>query len=292
MTGTPAIEHRFARFEAVTLHYVVAGDPARPAAMLLHGWPQSWFEWREVIPRLARDFYVIAPDLRGLGDSSRPPTGYDKTTLGRDVVALARRILGGGRFAVIGHDWGGPVAFAAAVEAPEQVSHLGVLDVTIPGIGPDVSQGGRRWHHAFHRTPDLPEALTAGRERVYLQWFYTAFSWSPHWITAAVLDEFSRTYSQLGAMRCGFAYYRAMLDDAAAFRRLAEGGLKLAMPVLTMGGAKAEAMGRGNEPELSLRHVADRVRHVSVPEAGHFLVDEQPAFVAETIAEFLRTRPA
>ncbi len=288
MHSAVPIEHRFARFAAVTLHYVVAGDPARPAVVLLHGWPQTWFEWRDVIPLLARDYFVVAPDMRGLGDSSRPPSGYDKMTIGRDIIALARAALGDRRFALFGHDWGGPVAFAAAVQAQEQVSHLGIFDVTVPGVGPDMSQGGRRWHHAFHRTPDLPEALTAGRERLYLQWFYTAFSWSPHWITGAVLDEFARSYSQPGAMRSGFAYYRAMLDDAAEFKRLAEGGLKLRMPVLTMGGDKAEAMGRGNEGELSLRVVADTVRHVTVPEAGHFLVDEKPGFVAETIAEFLR----
>jgi pimeloyl-ACP methyl ester carboxylesterase len=280
------IRHRHVALADVTLHVAEAGAPGRPAAILVHGWPQSWFEWREVMPRLAGDFHVVAPDLRGLGDSSRPATGYDKLTLGRDIVRLAAS-LGLERWAVIGHDWGGPVAVAAALEAPGAVTHLGVFDVTVPGIGPDVSQGGRRWHHAFHRTLALPEALTAGRERVYLEWFYRAFSWTHEWLTPAVLDEFTRVYAAPGAMTAGFALYRAMLDDAAAFKARAAAGARLAMPVLTLGGGRSEAMGRGDEPARSLGEIAARVEHHTVADAGHFLVDEKPAEVAGRIAAFL-----
>ena len=167
--------HHFAHLSSVTLHFVAAGEG--DAVVLLHGWPQTWYEWRKVVPALAARYRVIVPDLRGLGDSSRPLDGYEKRTVAADIFELLSHHLGTARFHLVGHDWGGPVAFALACAHPEAVRTLAILDVTIPGIGPDITQGGRRWHHAFHMTPDLPEALVQGREAAYLGWFYRAFSW-------------------------------------------------------------------------------------------------------------------
>ena len=145
---------QFADLTDVSLHYLTAGegDPV----VLLHGIPQSSHEWRFVMPRLAERYFVIAPDLRGLGDSTRPPSGYDKKTVAEDIWQLVNGHLGIKRFHLVGHDWGGPVAFSLAAHHPEAVSKLAILDVTIPGDGGEMSQGGRRWHHPFYRTPDLP----------------------------------------------------------------------------------------------------------------------------------------
>src|SRR5579872_3007101 len=207
------LEHHFAKLSSVTLHYVTAGSG--PAIVLLHGWPQSWYEWRKLIPHLSGRFTVIAPDLRGLGDSSRPLEGYDKKTVAADLWELLSGPLGLRRFHLVGHDWGGPTAFALAAAHPEAIRSLTILDVTIPGIGPDISQGGQRWHHAFHRTPDLPEALVGGRESVYLAWFYREFAWQPNAIAEEDVREYVRTYSQPGALRAGFAYYRNIARDVA-----------------------------------------------------------------------------
>jgi pimeloyl-ACP methyl ester carboxylesterase len=176
--------------------------------VLLHGWPSTWYEWRHVMPLLAARFRVIAPDLRGLGDSSRPAAGYDKKTVAADLWQLLSGTLGLSRWHLVGHDWGGPVAFALAAAHPEAIRTLTIVDVTLPGIGPDISQGGKRWHHAFHMTPDLPEALVQGRERAYLSWFYESFSWQRGVFGAADIDEYLRTYTQPGALRAGFAFYR------------------------------------------------------------------------------------
>jgi len=275
--------HHTLALSRVQLHVVTAG--AGVPVVLLHGWPQSWHEWRKVIPLLAPRHRLIVPDLPGLGDSSRPADGYDKQRIAGDLLELADA-LGLHRFHLVGHDWGGPTAFAMACAAPERIRTLSVLDVTIPGIGPDISQGGRRWHHAFHMTPDLPELLVQGREREYLGWFLAAFCWQRDAIGPADIDEYVRCYSRPGALAAGFAYYRAMPQDVDANRAILASGFRLPMPVLALGGARAEARGRGEEPLASLREVALQVEGGALPDCGHFIPEEQPTLLAERLLAF------
>jgi len=277
------MEHQSLRLSRVVLHVVTAGG-GEPV-VLLHGWPQTWHEWRKVIPLLAQSYRVVVPDLPGLGDSSRPAGGYDKKSIAADLSEMCER-LQLGRFHLVGHDWGGPSAFALACAVPERVRTLTVLDVTIPGIGPDISQGGRRWHHAFHMTPELPEALVQGREREYLGWFYREFCWQRGAIAQADIDEYLRSYSQPGAMRAGFEYYRALPRDKADNQALLDSGFRLPMPVLALGGGRAEARGRGEEPLESLRAIASNVSGGAIPECGHFIPEEQPALLAERLLDF------
>jgi len=158
--------------------------------------------------------------------------------------------------------------------------------VTIPGIGPDISQGGRRWHHAFHMTPELPEALVLGREREYLGWFYREFCWQRDAITRADIEEYLRCYSRPGAMRAGFEYYRALPQDKTDNRSLLDSGFRLPMPVLALGGAKTEARGRATEPLESLRAIALDARGDAIAECGHFIPEEQPAELADHLLAF------
>jgi pimeloyl-ACP methyl ester carboxylesterase len=131
MTDT-LLTHHTAVVNDVRLHYVTAGqgDPV----VLLHGWPQTWYEWHRIIPALAARYTVIAPDMRGLGDSARPATGYDKRTVADDIFKLVNQ-LGFQRIFLVGHDWGGPVAYAYACAHPDDVGRLVILDVAIPGAG-------------------------------------------------------------------------------------------------------------------------------------------------------------
>ena len=284
-----AIHHHFSRLSEVTLHYVTCGEPSNPAVVLIHGYPQTWFEWRDILPVLAEaGYYSIAPDMRGLGDSSKPHGGYDKKTVANDIWQALSGPLGLSRFAVIGHDWGGPTAFALVAAHKENVTHFGLLDVVIPGGPVDIAQDGRRWHHAFHHTPDLPEFLTAGRERAYLTWFYRNFAWKADAIGEEAIDEFTRCYSAPGGMRAGFAYYRAAAQDARDNRVWFEGGLRLEMPVLALGGEKHEARGRGMEPYECLKPICSNITGEVVPDAGHFLVEDQPEYVAERLVRFLQ----
>lgn len=273
--------HHYADLGDVRLHYVIAGQGF--PVVLLHGWPQSWYEWRHVIPGLAAKYRVIAPDLRGLGDSSRPLTGYDKKTVGNDVWRLLQR-LGVTECFLVGHDWGGPTAYAIAAAHPEAVRKLAILDVTIPGDGsPNISQGGRRWHHAFHQTPDLPEALVIGREDIYFGWFYRNYGHRPDAIPDADIAEYLRIYRQPGALRAGFAYYRAIPQDIADNQALSASG-KLPMPVLALGGDSS--WGRRMEVVESLRRMATDVRGGVIENCGHWMPEEQPAALLQQLLAF------
>lgn len=279
MSGTTS---HFADLEGVTLHYLIAGegDPV----VLLHGIPQTSHEWRHVIPRLAGRYKVIAPDLRGLGDSSRPPGGYDKKTVAQDVWRLIHHHLGIERFHLAGHDWGGPVAFSLAAQHPRAVRRLAVLDVVIPGDGADFSQGGRRWHHAFFRTLDLPEALCMGREELILGWLFENYGHRPNCIAPEDQREYFRTYKTFGAFRAMLEYYRALPTDAEDNKALLARDGKLKMPVLALGGDKA--FGRGVECLQSLQRVADHVQGGVIADCGHWLAEEQPEVLAERLLAF------
>ncbi len=282
---SPAAElsHHYTDLGNVQLHYVTAG--AGFPVVLLHGWPQSWYAWRHVLPELATKYRVIAPDLRGLGDSSRPLDGYDKKTIADDIWRLLHDHLGLTQFMLVGHDWGGPTAYALSAAHPEAVRKLAVLDVTIPGDGStNFSQGGRRWHHAFHQTADLPEALIAGREDIYFSWFYRNWGHHPNVLSAGDIAEYLRVYSQPGALRAGFSYYRNLARDIAENEAIAK-TFKLPMPVLALGGNKA--WGRGMEVLESLQRLGGNVRGGVIDQCGHWMAEEQPAVLLEHLLPFL-----
>ena len=276
-------EHHHFDLADSRVHYLSAGQGA--PLVLLHGWPQTSFAWRKVVPALARRFRVIAPDLRGLGDSSRPQDGFDKQTVARDIAQLLRSGLGIASAHVVGHDWGGPVAFALAAFHAGLVSRLVMLDAAVPGDGSGTfSQQGRRWHHAFHQTPELPERLIAGREEIYCRWFYEHYGHIPGAISEADIAEYMRTYGNAETTRTGLAYYRALDADVAANARWLQGD-RLGMPVLAIGGAKA--FGRGEETLASLRRVATDVRGGVMHDCGHWIAEEQPERLTAELLHFL-----
>ena len=277
------VQHHHADLGDVQLHYVTLGE-GKPV-VLLHGWPQSWYAWRYVMPELAKNYRVIAPDLRGLGDSSRPLDGYDKKTIAHDVWRLLHDHLGLDEFSLVGHDWGGPAGYALAAAHPEAVRKLAVLDVTIPGDGStNFSQGGKRWHHAFHQTVDMPEALIEGREHIYFTWFYRNWGHHPNVLSNQDIAEYLRVYSQPGALRAGFAYYRNLPRDMADNQASAR-TFKLPMPVLALGGNNG--WGRGTEVLESLQRLGTDVRGGVIDNCGHWMAEEQPEALLAHLLPFL-----
>ncbi len=282
-------EHHYANLKGVRIHYVTMGAGA--PVVLLHGWPQSWYEWRRVMPLLADRFAMVAPDMRGLGDSSRPSSGYDKKTVANDIWELMSNHLGHEHFAVVGHDWGAPVAFRLAADHPDAVTHLVLLDVPVPGDrspgerGDPDPRGAVRWHHLFNQVPDLPEALTYGRERIFLEFFFMNGIDQAGTFSDDDIAEYLRTYSQPGAMRAGFNYYRALSRDIEDNRATLATGFKLPMPTLGLGGGGSR--GRGDLVVQSLRRVATQAEGGAIADCGHFIPEEKPRELAERLREFL-----
>ncbi|PCR90711.1 alpha/beta fold hydrolase [Natrinema ejinorense] len=271
-------EHGQARVNGVKLHYVTAGEG--PPLVLLHGWPQTWYEWRDVIPELAADHTVIAPDLRGLGDSEAPVSGYDKDTVATDVRELVSHLgFDDEPIALVGHDWGMPTAYAYAAQYREDVRALCVLEAGLPGINEDEKL--KLWHTRFHSVRDLPERLVAGRERLYLDWFYGEGAYDPTAIDDDAREEYVRCYAQAGGLRGGFEYYRAYDADAEHNQDHAEDPLE--MPVLALGGAASFR----ELPIRDMEAVATDVESEVVERAGHWIPEERPEYFVERLTEFL-----
>jgi pimeloyl-ACP methyl ester carboxylesterase len=264
------------------MHYVIGGkgDPI----VLLHGWPETWYEWRHIIPELiANNYTVIAPDMRGLGDSEKPQTGYDTKTLADDIYQLVNK-LGYSKIYIVAHDWGGPVAYSYAAAHPEEVNKMIILDTLLPGFGyeeaGDFSPNGI-WHFSFHAVKDLPEKLIDGKEDVYLNWFYD-LTYNQSAITPEAREEYIKQYSKPGALRSGFEYYRAVFDDAVQNREYAKE--KLMIPILAIGGEAAI----GNFTTTTFQEVANNVTGITLPNTGHFIPEERPNFLIKQILDFFK----
>jgi pimeloyl-ACP methyl ester carboxylesterase len=269
--------HHMASVNGIQLHYVIGGQ-GDPAVVLLHGWPQTWYEWRHVMPSLAKNYTVIVPDLRGLGDSSKPVTGYDGKTTAEDIYQLVSQ-LGFKDTFLVGHDLGALVAFSYTAAHPSEVKRLVILDVPITGFGPALNST-RLWHIPFHMVRDISEILVEGKEREYLTWFYSNYSYNPDSITKEDIDEYVSHYSAPGGMRAGFEYYRAFPIDAEQIKEYSK--VKLPMPVLALGGENSF----GTAPLVSMQSIATNVRGGVVPLSGHWIPEEQPEFVVKQLANF------
>ena len=283
---TTPFKHAFETIEGLRLHYVTAGPEDAEPLVLLAGYPESWFAWRKVMPLLAGRYRVIAIDLPGQGDSDKPLDGYDTGTVARRVHGLVAR-LGVTRYNLAAHDIGAWVGLPYALMYPNEVSRLALLDAGIPGVTlPDMlptalDRAWRTWHFAFHTVPDLPEALIAGRERVYLDWFLRRKTASPLSFSEADLDEYVRIFSMPGALRASLAFYRAVSVSAEQNRTLVRDG-KHTMPVL------AVSADQGSIPDMAgpLKPFAENLRGATVPSSGHFIPEEQPEAVAQLLGSF------
>ncbi len=282
------MKHAMADIEpGLRLHHVTAGEgPA--TVVLLHGFPQTWWEWRHVIPPLVEaGVRVVAPDYRGAGHSWRPPGGYDKLTMARDVHRLVREHLRIEEpLTIVGHDLGLMVAYAYAQEFRDGVERLAVIDAPLPGtaVFDRLRSDPRVWHFAFHGARDVAEMLVAGRERQYLQAFFDARVFDPSAITDEDLDHYVRAYSAPGAMRAGFEAYRAFDRDAADNRAALARRGRLTVPVLAVGGMTSTT---GELMEAMMHEVADDVRGVRIPGTAHWIPEENPAALAAALLEFV-----
>lgn len=265
------------------IHVRVGGKG--PAVVLLHGYGETGDMWAPMAEDLARDHMIVVPDLRGLGLSSKPATGFDKKTQAGDVAGLldALKI---DRADLVAHDIGNMVGFAFAMLHPERVTRFVLIDAPVPGIGPweEILKNPLLWHFRFGG-PDM-ERLVAGRERIYLDRFWNEFSATPSRFTEASREHYARLYALPGAMHSGFAQFAAFDEDALDNKAFLAAKGKLGMPVLAVGGEKSF----GPMMATVMRFAASDVTEGVIPDSGHWIMEENPNATIAMVRAFLASK--
>jgi pimeloyl-ACP methyl ester carboxylesterase len=276
---------RYVDAGGLRMHAVVGGEG--PPLLLIHGWPETWYAWRMVMPALARDFEVIAPDQRGIGLSDKPKDGYDVGTLAADFVALMDA-LGHERFAVYGTDVGMPIAHALAADHPERVVRLVVSEAPLPGITPSPplflppALNSRLYHLAFNQLPaEVNEALVRGREEIFFGAEFDASAGTKK-LPAEVVEYYvGLLASDPDALRGSFEFYRAI--PASSAQNDERKNRRLTMPVLAMGGVESG----GEGPAVAMKLVADDVQGVVLQGAAHWVAEQAPEELLAAVTGFL-----
>jgi len=265
--------------DGATIHVRVGGQG--PAVVLLHGFGDTGDMWTPVAAALAKDHSVVVPDLRGMGLSSHPETGYDKKTQARDIAQVLDR-LKIDKAALVTHDIGNMVGYAFAALFPARVTRWIIIDAPLPGIGPwdEITRSPALWHFNF-RGPDV-ERLVKGRERIYLDRFWNELSANPKKIDAATRRHYAQLYARPGAMHSAFNQFAAFAQDAVDNKELAQKG-KLGMPVLALGADHSF----GTQMAEIMRLVATDVTPGVIADSGHWVMEEQPEQTTAAIVKFI-----
>ena len=275
------IQSLSANVNGVKIHYLKAGTGKTPL-VLIHGFGDTSHMWTPMFADFGTNYTVIAPDLRGIGDSSKPATGYDKKTAAVDIHELVKS-LGYKKIYLVGHDIGLMVAYAYAAQYPDEVEKLALLEAPIPGIGDvwnQIFNDGRLWHfHFVDSAFSLP--LVKGRERIFLDHFWEEMTTNPKAISEANRQIYTKAYAQEGSMAAAFEYFKAFdRKDAEDNRKFAVNKLK--MPVLTIAGDKS----MGTVLEVQAKQVAENVNSTIFPNTGHWLIDERPVELTAALNKF------
>lgn len=276
----PSFKTEDIQTDGATIHVRVGGQG--PAVIMLHGFADTGDMWAPLAAELARDHTVIVPDLRGMGLSSHPETGYDKKTQGGDIARVLDS-LKIEKVDLVTHDIGNMVGYAFAAQYPDRVTRWVVMDAPLPGIGnwDEIVRSPVLWHFNF-RGPDV-ERLVKGRERIYLDRFWNELSSNPKSIDESTRKHYATLYARPGAMHSAFNQFAAFQQDAIDNKAFVEKG-KLTMPVLAIGAEKSFGTAQADD----IRFVANDVTGVVIPNSGHWLMEEQPAATIEAVRNFLK----
>jgi pimeloyl-ACP methyl ester carboxylesterase len=279
---TDTFTSRYVDAGELRLHAVIGGEG--PPLLLVHGWPETWYAWRLLMPALARDFEVIAVDQRGMGLTDKPQDGYDTGTLAGDLVALMGA-LGHRRFAVVGHDTGFAISYALAADHPDRVDRLALAEIPgPPGAAPSPPLflpgplNDRLWHLTFNRVDKVNEQLVEGREDVFFGWEFDAAAKK---LPDDVVNYYVRILSNPDALRGSFGWYRAF--DTTVAQNEQRKTRRLTMPVLAIGGAASYGEHVGDAMKL----IADDVQSVVIPGTGHWVAEEAPDAMLAALTAFL-----
>jgi pimeloyl-ACP methyl ester carboxylesterase len=276
----PSFHTQEIKTNGTTLHVRSGGQG--PAVVFLHGFGDTGDMWAPAAAVLAKDHLVVVPDLRGMGLSAHPDTGYTKKNQALDIAGLmdALKIQ---QAALVTHDIGNMVGYALAAQFPARITKWVVIDAPLPGIGnwEQIKQSPLLWHFNF-RGPD-EERLVAGRERIYLDRFYDELSADPKKIGEATRQHYAALYARPRAMHDAFEQFGAFNQDAIDNKALLAQVGRLMMPVLAVGAEKSFGAGEAD----TLRFVAVNVTMGIVPGSGHWIMDENPKATTALIVDFL-----
>jgi pimeloyl-ACP methyl ester carboxylesterase len=264
-------------------HVVTGGEG--PPLLLVHGWPQTWYAWRLVMPALARGFSVVAPDQRGTGLSGKPQEGYDTGTLAADLVALMDA-LGHQRFAMAGHDTGMWIGYALAADHPGRVDRLAVAETPLPGVTPspplfaNAHLNDALWHFAFNRLAEVNDQLVTGREDIYFGWQFAAKAARklPDYAVRHYVDTLAAGPDTLHA---SFEIYRAL--DATIAQNQQRMQQRLTLPILAIGGGYS----LGEQVANTMKLAADDVQTLVIPGCAHWVAEETPEETLTALTAFL-----
>jgi pimeloyl-ACP methyl ester carboxylesterase len=275
----------------LTINYVRGGDG--PTVVLLHGYPQTWYMWRHLMPKLSQQYTVVAPDLRGAGDSSAPADGYEKKTLASDVHGLLAELGLDESVRIIGHDIGAMVAYSYAAQHPELVERLVFAEAVIPDEGiyrmPVLTADGPgHWNFGlFNVGSGFPEGLVAGRELAWVRGFMVPQAKHPEGLDEDSLQEWARCLLDDEHLRASFAYFRALSRDMADNIEYAKAPLP--MPVLAIGASGS----LGDSVGAQVGRYARDVRTSVIDDSGHYVFEERPEELSRQVLAFLSNgRPA
>ncbi|MYN29452.1 alpha/beta fold hydrolase [Duganella levis] len=279
------IKHHTVQANGIRQHYLDAGKGA--PVVLLHGFPETNFAWRFQIPELAKHYRVIAPDLRGYGETDKPAGGYDKRNMARDLVELLK-VLDIPKIALVGHDRGARVATRFAKDYPELLDRLVVMDnvptrIVAREFSPALAKS--YWFFIFNQVPDLPEALISGREDLWLRHLFSDWCYNPLAIEGKAFDTYVQAYRRPGALRGAMSDYRAITEDVEQDKVDAE--IKIACPTLALWGEDFHAVGKMFDMAKIWSEMASDLRTAPIAQAGHLPQEEQPERVNEALLDFL-----
>jgi pimeloyl-ACP methyl ester carboxylesterase len=271
--------HCFTTVDGVQMHYVIGGHGPQ-TMVLLHGWPESWYEFRGIMPSLLPGHTVIAIDLPGLGDSTGNPPSYEKTVMARYVHLLLDRLGKRSQVRFVAHDFGVGVGYALAAQYRGQAAGLFLMDFPLVGKTLTFAQiQPLEWHFSFNLQQPLAEQLVTGRVGVFLNYFYPTQSHVPHPVPANEIAEYVRVYSRPQVLHAGFQLYRTWTLDQADNARLEATPLTIPVRLLTQSGITALLL-------PPVQDAAPAATGTDVPGAGHWLLDEAPQRVLAEIKAF------
>jgi pimeloyl-ACP methyl ester carboxylesterase len=266
--------------DGATIYVRVGGTG--PAVVMLHGFGDTGDMWAPLANALIKDHTVIVPDLRGMGLSSLPASGYDKKTQGQDIAAVMDK-LGVQKADLVTHDIGNMVGYALAAQFPDRITKWAIIDAPLPGIGPwdEILKSPLLWHFNF-RGPDV-DRLVKGRERIYLDRFWIELSAHPKAIDEETRRHYAKLYARPGAMHAAFEQFATFnTKDAADNKEFQKKG-KLPMPILAIGAEKSF----GDTQAVVMREVASHVEGAVITGSGHWIMEEQPAQTVSKVKAFL-----